>query len=280
MTRSVMAALLCCCVLAPSALAAPPQRGPRFVFKQGDVLTYDVHISMKGTSSSGGQAAGYASLADGNLMLTVRSLRADGTAEIQLTATGKGKMTVGGESTALDEEPATPLIAVVRPNGAIVEVRDTKGKKTSLFESMENLFAAGTQIQMLLIGNYALFGLQLPAKLPAVGGQWTGTYKAEQGSSKSLNLEDMKIELKSVPVTFVYKGPGKYEGRPCFVFTGEPKIYESAGAKFGIPTAFYFDDNAGRLLALEQHAKNVGKDRATVDETVKLVPSGKPAQGQ
>jgi hypothetical protein len=262
--------MLAVCVLA----AASSQSGPRFVFQKGDVLTYQVHCSMKGTSATGGEKAAYASALEGKLVLTVQSVRADGTAEVKLTATGKGKITMADETMPLDEEPASPLIAVVKPNGAIVELRDERGEKTGLLQSMENLFGASTQIQTLLIFNYTLFGLQLPAKLPAPGKSYAGTYKQEHGTGA--DFDSMKIQLQNVPQKFVYKGPGKYEGRDCLVFTCEMKASGPQNTGISIPTTFYFDDKEGRLLAVEQHAKNLGREKMTIDETVRLVVPMKP----
>jgi hypothetical protein len=81
----------------------------------------------------------------------------------------------------------------------------------------------------------------------------------------------MKIELRSIPARFIYKGPSKYEGRDCLVFTCEMKASGPQNTGISIPTTFYFDDKGGRLLAVEQRAKNLGRDKMTIDETVRLV---------
>lgn len=263
--------LLCCAMLASCGSAAASQAAPRFVFKKGDVLTYEVRTNAKGVSTMGGEEAAYASVLEGKLVLSVQSVRADGTAQVKLTATGQGKMTMGDETTPLDEGPASPLILVVNPNGAIVGLRDEQGNKTSFLQSLKDLFAAPTQIQLLWMANYALFGLQLPERLPAAGKTFTGTYKDEHGAGS--DFESMKVQLRNVSQMIVYKGLGKHEGHDCLVFTCNMKGPGPQDSGISVPTSFYFDDKAGRLLAVEQHAKNLGKDNMTVDQTVRLVPA-------
>ncbi len=249
------------------ALAAPRSR-PRFVFNKGDVLTYQVHVSREGSAEGG--ALTWGSTTEAELVLAVQSVRADGIAEIKLTATGKGKETMGDETTLLDEARARPFILVAEPNGGIVELRDAAGKKISVWEAVEGPYTwtANTEILAHWVGDYALSGLHLPEKLPAPGQEYTGAYKWDAGGDSHC----MKIELEDVSVTFVYKGPGKYDGRACLVFTCNQPYGGRSRYRISLPTTFYFDDEQGRLLAVEQGGKYgwLGV-QSTVAESVKLV---------
>ena len=274
MTRALRILTLTLCSVALVLPGYAGQSPPRFLFHQGETLTYRVHLSAKGT---GGTSA-YACDLDGQVGLTVSKIHPDGTAEVQMSTSGKGNLDYGGESARYGEEPRPRLVLVMKPNGTIAELRDLKGAKTSLLKDMFNLFNAGAVIQAYAVGSYTMFGLQLPAKSLAPGEKWTGVHKREHGTGAQLDLAKMKVELQSESVSFTYVGPRECQGKTCVA------ISCSSGLKFGmrgnqtnIPGTFCFDSAEGRLISFDVHLAGWGTEKLDFDYSVvldKVTPPG------
>lgn len=222
---------------APSAAKAP-----LFLFHKGEKLTYDLGA---GRESS-----------DWRVVLRVLNLRDDGTAEIELV-TWKPR-----------------FIIAVKPDGQIIRVQDTLGKPATLLKKPSDtktplpVLATLDLAPMSVAGTYTLFGLQLPARLPARGGRWTGRQKEEFIAGAGPNF---KAGIKDVSATYTYEGPRMYKGRDCLVFVGRTRAYGATS-----PRRFYFDNAKGQLVGCEVQEKRRGAQRARAYPIFALVKVEQP----
>jgi hypothetical protein len=262
-SMSQLAACGFCLFVVPAVGAAAS--APQFVFHKGEKLTYTVSQKMGGAGKSGSYSANL----NGKAVLRVLSVQADGTAKVEMTTTGSGRMASGGESMALTNKRPQSVVVVVKPNGAIAQLLNAAGKQTSFVQGMADMMDAGALTQVPIIATYALFGLCLPDKLPGPGGKWTGYHQSE--SATSPDGKTWKAQLKRTPVSFKFLGQRNYKGQACLAFAYVLPA-DRGGAKTGIPTTAYFDAAKGRLVALESKLSDaVG----TVNIAVVLTTTGK-----
>jgi len=229
-------------------------------------MTYTVSQKMGGAA---GKSGSYSADLNGKAVLRVLSVQTDGTAKVEMTTTGTGRMAVSGQSMPLSSKRPQHIVLVVKPNGAILQLLDAAGNKTSFSQGMENMMDAGALAQVPIISTYALFGLYLSSKLPTPGGKWTGYHQTE--SATSPGGQTWNVQLKRTPVSFTFLGQRTFKGQSRLAFAYALPA-DRGGAKVGIPTTAYFDAAKGRLVALESKLSDaVGK----VNISVTLAASGK-----
>jgi len=228
-----MERLLSFTMLALVASTGIAASAPHFVFRKGDVLTYGV------TVRAGDQAL------DGIVTLTVLEAKADGTARIELAASGTGRLTINGRLTPL-EEARSSVVMVAKPNGTILQFLDSSGRPVSMKERRKSLFAADGLVGDKVAVMRTLFGLQLPSTSVAIGGKWTGYQQAE--SATSADLQHWQTQLEPVPVTYTFAGTREYQGRSCMVITYSVPAMSPDGTMSSIPTTIFFDASRGQVV--------------------------------
>ena len=240
-----------------AANVASAAGAPHFSFREGERLTYHYSRHML---AHGGPPTVRREDVEGQVVLQVRRVSSDGTAEIEMVASGKGRV-VRDKTTDLTGEPWAIVFDVNR-NGSIAALQDVNGNAITL-EAWIGAVSAGAMIERFSVAlTYALFGLQLPDKLPPAGGEWTGYHQR----TVTVGQEE-SIRLEPVSVRFTFVGPRKYKGRDCLVFSTKP----GAAGELHFPTVFYFDNTNGRLVASETHLKKLGASKRDVDISVVLV---------
>jgi len=266
--RQLMAGLLFVLLLSQAAQATAAPVG--FTFRKGEKLTYAVDLRTSGSAPGKGT---YESDLSGEAVFETLKVRPDGTAEVRMTCSGKGKMVAGSGSLAYEETAVAPILLLVKPDGAISEFRDLNGHKTYLIKAGFDLLNAGAGLRMYLVGTYTMFGLQLPSKTPAPGGKWTGAHKAEHGSGAGggFDLSKMKVELKSEPILFSLAGTSKYHEVACLTISSPSAVrFDMPGNPHGVAGTWYFDAASGRVVGFESHLKQWGTDKVDFDYTVSL----------
>ena len=252
----------------PVASVARAAGPPRFSFREGEKLTY--HYSRHVLAHSASSRLKREDL-EGQVVLQVQSVGSDGTAWIDMVASGNGRE-VSDRPKKYTRDPWR-IGFDVKPNGSVVGLRDSDGNTITdnawrdpvLDASMKGVVSAGAMIEVYTVANtYTFFGLQLPDKLPSPGGEWTGYHQ-----SPSIDYVGQRevTRFQAVPVKFTFVGHRKYNGRDCLVFSPKPR---TPGTR-GHPTLLYFDTTNGRLLALESHLKNSGASKRDVDISAVLV---------
>jgi hypothetical protein len=275
--KRLMPAVFLVLLFSAAVQAAPTP--VRFTFRKGEKLTYaiDLHLSAraaaKDTSPLSGKSA-YRGDLSGEAVLETLEVKADGTAVVKLSCSGKGKMFAGSESIDYTDTPPQPLLMVVRPDGTLLEFRTPKGQKTGLMQAGGlDLLSAGATFQMYLAGSYTVFGLQLPPKTPVPGEKWTGAHQKEEytGGGEDFDVSKMKLELKSEPIVFNLTATTKYHDVPCLTITSPTAVrFDMAGNPHGVPGTWYFDAAQGRVVGFESHLKQWGTDKVDFDYTISL----------
>ena len=259
----ICTALACIGLLSGPVLSEVTHGMPKFSFRVGEKLIYQ--ISQHSLAHAGPSAGAGADL-EGEAVLTVREVRSDGTFEIDLTASGKGRIMTGKEVTELESEPPARIMLVVSPNGSIIELQDFAGKPTTLFAVMRTVEAflnASNAVLTMVASTHTLFGVQVPKDLPPPGGKWSGYYKQEYIQSPDLS----RVQLKDVAATFTFIGRQEYKGRSCLAFSTNARFM---GIPEGLPTTFYFDDAKGQLVGTKLHVAKFGAQRVDVDWSTAL----------
>ena len=266
--RRLMAGV--CFVLLFSQVVQATAAPVGFTFRKGEKLTYAVELRTSGSAAGKGTYKGDLS---GEAVFEALKVRPDGTAEVKMTCSGKGKMVAGSESVAYEETPVAPILLLVKPNGTISEFRDLNGHKTYLIKAGFDLLNAGVGLRMYLVGMYTVFGLQLPSKTPAPGGKWTGAHKTEHGSGsgEGFDLSKMKVELESEPIVFHLAGTNEYHEVACLTISSPSAVrFDMPGNPHGVTGTWYFDAANGRVVGFESYLKQWGTDKVDFDYTVSL----------
>jgi len=235
----------------------------RFSFRKGEKLTYKISYH---TLAHAGSSAGASQDLEGQAVLNVRSVRGDGTAVIELVTSGKGRIAMRGQTLETESAPPSHIVAFVKPDGSVSELRGLSGKQSALLRPGLGLLNAGDQGQVFVLGTYTLFGLQLPDKLPPPGGKWIAHQKQEH--NRSPELDPRRAELEPTPVEFTFVGRREYHGRACLEFSANTRF---TGIPGGLPTTFYFDNAKGQLAGMELHVAKFGPEQVDVDRSAVLV---------
>lgn len=235
-----------------------------FLFRASQKLTYQIAYDF--VTHAGVQAGDKAEL-NGQAVLHVRSVNSDGTAEIEMVASGRGehvsRLFTGGQPTRLQTEPWT-LVLTMKSDGSITSLKDADGNQAAAIGLIRPAMTnAGAVLELQTITSYTLFGLQLPHKLPAPGAQWTGHQQNEETQFSDSSL--VSVKLKPVTVKYTFVGSRKYKGRDCLMFSTK------ADGLLSYPATFYFDSKAGQLVGFEMHVKKAGADKTDLDLSAVLV---------
>jgi hypothetical protein len=264
MKRLMMGAFLVLFVSqAAQAISAPV----RFTFRKGEKLTYSVRMRSSGAPE--GKPAFQSDLS-GIVVLETLNVRPDGSAQIKVTCSGKGTIISGDESVDLDEGLPDPLVILVKSDGAIAEFRDLDSQRTYLLNSMFDLLNAGNTVRSLLFGEYTMFGLQLPPKMPSAGGAWKGVRKREMGRG-SADLTKTWVEMVPEAISFKRTRTGKYHNVTCLEITSlSARRFDMPDQRRYASGTWYFDGATGRVVGFESHLRKWGPNKADDDCTISL----------
>jgi len=236
---------------------------PRFRFKTGDVLDYEILFGFGGSNQSVALDMNLQGVAE----LAVLKVLPNGNAEIKLTTREAGGMSVsarslGDQTINMGGDDVPPVLLTVKPDGTVLSVKDAEGKPVSTWSGIKSILGGSGLVQAIVFANGTLCGLQLPKALPAAGKTWRGTYRMEipdasafEGKSPeelaAMDMSQVEVDIKQLPVTFTYQGTKQYRDRACLAIVSKPKAETAADE--AISSTLYFDAAKGQLVGLERH---------------------------
>lgn len=204
---------------APPTPAASPAvvstfSAPRLSFRRGQVLTYQLTYHELANPDTPQESRVDAT---GRVKLRVMNVQADGAAQVEVTITLKEALADGSSQATASRSQSS--IITVKSNGALSAAGSLASGEGVAADLMGKLWSVVT-------GRKALFGLQLPAQLPAPGESWI-----EGGR------------------TYVFLGPRNYKGNNYLAFSyRRPAQNSSEAAAPAVSNTIYFDAAAGQLF--------------------------------
>lgn len=203
--------------------AAPPAAAPavistvsapRLSFRRGQALTYQLTYHERANPGAPQESRVDAT---GQMKLRVMNVQADGAAQVEVTITLKEALADGSSQATASRSQFN--IITVRPNGAISAGEASASGESGASDLMGKLWS-------VITGRKALFGLLLPAQLPAPGESWS-----EGGR------------------TYVFLGPRNYKGNNYSAFSyRRPAQSSSEAAAPQVSNTLYFDAAAGEIF--------------------------------
>jgi hypothetical protein len=248
-------------ILSMMTVSARAEQAPVFSFKPGETLKYTVKFHSQ---SAPGAAQSSTSDLTGEAAFQPLKPDATGAATIKITTSGSGKIIMNGQYLDLggSTKPVQFLLAV-KPDGTITKVMNAQGAKTTFMDKAV-LFNPGFSMLPFIAMSYDLFGLQLPSKLPAPKGTWTGYQMLEGGTFT--NAGKMQVTLKRQSVTYTFLGRQQALGHNCLVFSYPFKMTGPSGSG-SLPCMIYFDDALGQVIGLQLKGST---SQGSVDMSISL----------
>jgi hypothetical protein len=248
-------------VLSMLTVSARAEQAPAFSLKPGEILKYTLKFHSQ---SPPGAAQSSTSDLTGEAVFQPLKTDATGAATIKMITSGSGKIIMNGQSLDLggSTKPVQFLLAV-KPDGTITKLMDERGAKTTFMDKAD-LFNPGFSMLPFIAMSYDLFGLQLPSKLSAPKGTWTGYQMQESGTFTDSGK--MQVTLKRQPITYTFLGRQQVQGHNCLAFSYPVKMTGPSGGG-SLPCMIYFDDALGQVIGLQLKGST---SQGSVDMSISL----------